>query len=93
MRALPRLNPSLLRSPRRQRRAARPPFSTVDSGSGLEPVDIAETRITDEEVQALHQVISELSDYIRRTAPGPGPGPEAMTLLIKAEQIVGLTSR
>jgi hypothetical protein len=63
----------------------------VDSGSGLEPVDIAETRITDEEVQALHQVISELSDYIRRTAPGPGP--EAMTLLIKAEQIVGLTSR
>lgn len=32
-------------------------FSMIDPQSVLELVEIAETRITDEEVQALHQVI------------------------------------
>jgi hypothetical protein len=55
----------------------------------LELVVIAETRITDEEVQALHQVITDLSNYIRRTVPAP----EAMELLRRAKQIVGVTTR
>jgi hypothetical protein len=52
-------------------------------------VEIVETRITDEEAQALHQVIADLGAYIRRTAPGP----DAMKLLVRARQIVGVTSR
>ena len=64
-------------------------FSIVDPGSVLELVEIAETRITDEEVQALHRVIADLSAYIRRTAPGP----DAMKLLTRAKQIVGVTTR
>jgi hypothetical protein len=54
----------------------------------LELVEIAETRIPDEEVQALHQVIAELGDYIRRTAPGP----EALEMLRRAKQVVGVTA-
>jgi hypothetical protein len=64
-------------------------FSLIDPQSVLELVEIAETRITDEEVQALHQVIFELGDYIRRTAPTP----EAMELLRRAKQIVGVTTQ
>jgi hypothetical protein len=64
-------------------------FSLIDPQSVLELVEIAETRITDEEVQALHQVIAELGDYIRRAAPGP----EAMELLLRARQVVGVTSK
>jgi hypothetical protein len=64
-------------------------FSIIDPQSVLELVEIAETRVTDEEVQALHQVIADLGDYIRRTAPGP----EAIALLRRAKQIVGVTSR
>jgi hypothetical protein len=64
-------------------------FSIVDPGSVLELVKIAETRITDEEVQALHQVITELGNYIRRTSPTP----EAMVLLLHAKQIVGITTQ
>lgn len=45
-------------------------FHIIDPRSVLELVEIAETRITDEVVQALHQVIAELGNYIRRTAPG-----------------------
>jgi hypothetical protein len=45
-------------------------FSLIDPQSVLELVEIAETRITDDEVQALHQVIAGLTNYIRRTAPG-----------------------
>ena len=45
-------------------------FSLIDPKSVLELVEIAETRITDEELKALHQVIAELGGYIRRTAQG-----------------------
>jgi hypothetical protein len=61
-------------------------FSLIDPQSVLE---LVETRITDEEAQALHRVIAELGDYIRRTAPGP----EAMELLRRAKQIVGVRLR
>ena len=64
-------------------------FSVIDPQSVLKLVEIAETRITDEEIQALHQIIAELGNYIRRTAPGP----EALELLIRAKQLVGLTTR
>ena len=64
-------------------------LSIIDPQSVLELVEIAETRITDEEVQALHQVIAELGDYIRRTAPGP----EAMRLLMRAKHIQRITTR
>jgi hypothetical protein len=64
-------------------------FSIIDPQSVLEMVEIAETRITDEEVQALHQVIADLSDYIRREAPRP----EGMSLLLRARMIVGVTKR
>ena len=64
-------------------------FSIVDPGSVLKLVQAAETAISDEEVQALHQVIAELGDYIRRAAPGP----DAMRLLLHAKRIVGVTSR
>jgi hypothetical protein len=63
-------------------------FSLIDPQSVLELVEIAETRITDEEVQALHQVIAELGDYIRRTAPGP----EADEVLLRARMVVGVTT-
>ena len=46
-------------------------FSIVDPGSMLELIQIAETRITGEEVAALHQVIGQLSDYIRTASPTP----------------------
>lgn len=63
-------------------------FSIVDPGSVLALVQIAETAISDEEGKALHQVIAELGDYIRRTAPGP----EADKVLLRARQIVGVTT-
>ncbi len=55
----------------------------------LEVVKIPETSIIDEEVEALHQVFADLSDFIRRTALTP----EAMELLRRAKQIVGVTTR
>ena len=64
-------------------------FSIVDPQSVLELVQIAETAISDEEVKALHVVIAELGDYIRRAAPSP----EAMNLLLHAKRIVGVTTR
>ena len=64
-------------------------FSLIGPQSVLELVEIAETRIAHEEVQALHQVIADLSDYIRRESPRP----EAMSLLLRARMVVGVTSR
>jgi hypothetical protein len=64
-------------------------FSIVDPGSVLELVQIAETRITDEEVEALHKVIGQLSDYLRRASPTP----EAMELVRHAKAVVGVTTR
>lgn len=61
----------------------------IDPQSVLDLIEIAETRITDDEIQALHQVIAALGDYIRRTAPGP----DAMKLLLHAKRIVSITSR
>jgi hypothetical protein len=71
------------------------PFNSIDAGGRCTQDMLGRYRrnvdaaITDEEVQALHQVIRELSDYIRRTAPAP----EAMELLRRAKQIVGVTTR
>lgn len=62
--------------------------SLVDPVSVLALIDIVERRITDEEIAALHQVINEMGDYIRTTAPGAGGN----ALLLRARQIVGLTS-
>jgi hypothetical protein len=64
-------------------------LSFIDPQSVLDLVEIPETRITDEEVQALHLVIAELGDYIRRTSPAP----EALELLRRAKPIVGITTR
>ena len=64
-------------------------FSIVDPRSVLDLVEIAETRITHEEVQALHQVIDQLSDYIRRTSLTP----EAIKLIRHAKAVVGVTMR
>ena len=61
-------------------------FSIVDPGSVLELVEIAQTRITNEEVEALHQGIGRPSDYICRMAPGL----EVDQLLLRARQLVGL---
>jgi hypothetical protein len=63
--------------------------SIVDPQSVLELVEFAEARLTDEEVNSLQQVITELSEFIRRTAPTP----EAMKLLLRARMVVGVTSR
>lgn len=64
-------------------------FSIVDPGSVLELIQIAETRITDEEVAALHKVIGQLSAYIRRASPTP----EAIELVRHAKAVVGVTTR
>jgi hypothetical protein len=64
-------------------------FSIVDPGSVLELVKIAETAISDEEVKALHQVIAELGDYIRRTTSDP----TSIAITRHAWMLVGLTSR
>jgi predicted Zn-dependent protease len=64
-------------------------FSIVDPGSVLELIELAETSITDEEVQALHTIIAEMGEYIRQSAPGP----QGDELLLRARQIVGVTSR
>jgi len=64
-------------------------FSIVDPGSVLELIQIAETRITDEEVEALRQAIGQLSDYIRRASPTP----EAIELVQHAKAVVGVTTR
>src|SRR4051794_19838749 len=62
-------------------------FSIIDPQSAL--IEIAAKRIIDEEAQSLHQVIAELGDYIRRTAPRP----EAEETLLRTRQIVSNTSR
>ena len=64
-------------------------FSVVDPGSVLELVEIAETRITDEEVQVLHQVIGELCACIRRSTADPA----SVELTRWARMVVGATKR
>jgi hypothetical protein len=61
----------------------------MDPHTALELVNIAETRITDEEVQALHQVIGQLSDYIHSALRTP----EAIELVRHAKAVVGVTER
>ena len=58
----------------------------IGSQSVLKLVEIADARITHEEFLALHQVIGQLGDYIRRTAPKP----EADKLLLPARQNVAV---
>ena len=62
--------------------------SVVDPVSVLTLIGLVEKQITDEEIAALHQVISELSSYIQSMAPAD----DADALLRRARQIVGLTS-
>jgi hypothetical protein len=64
-------------------------FSLIDPQSVLELVEIAETRITDEEVQAMHQVIAGLCDCIQRTKPDPA----SIELIRHARMMVGATTR
>lgn len=46
-------------------------FSIIDQAFGTRAGIDRRERITDEEVRAFHQVIAELVNYIRKTAPGP----------------------
>jgi hypothetical protein len=85
---------SQARSPRSLRYRKRPGdlagfFSLIDPQSVLELVEIAETRITDEEVQALHQVIAVLCDCIQRTTADPA----SIELTRHARMVVGATTR
>lgn len=64
-------------------------FSIVDPGSVLELIQIAETRITDEEVAALHQVIGHLCDFIQRNTADQ----EVAELVRQAKAVVGVTAR
>lgn len=64
-------------------------LSIVDLGSVLELIEIAESRITDDELLALHQVIGELCDFIGHNAPAV----KAFPLIQKARQIVSKTKR
>jgi hypothetical protein len=64
-------------------------FSLIDPQSVLELVEIAETRITDEEVKALHQVIAVLCDCIQRTTADPA----SIELTRHARMVVAVTTR
>jgi hypothetical protein len=55
-------------------------FSVVDPYSVLDLVQIAETRITDEEIQALHDVIAKMCDYIRQRNTDDKEGAELIRL-------------
>lgn len=64
-------------------------FSIVDPGSVLELIEIAESRITDEEVLALHQVINQLCDYVQRSTADK----EGVELVRHARAVVGVTTQ
>lgn len=64
-------------------------FSIIDPGSVLELIAIAETSITDEEVQALHQVISQLCDYVQRSTADK----EGAELVRHARAVVAVTTQ
>jgi hypothetical protein len=64
-------------------------FSIVDPHSVLDLVEIAETRITDEEVHALHRAIAALCDCIQRTTADPA----SIELTRHARMVVGATTR
>ena len=53
----------------------------------LELAEIAETRVMDKDIQAIHHGIAGMSDSSRQTATGP----KAMQLLIRTKQVVGLS--
>jgi hypothetical protein len=63
--------------------------AVMDPHTVLELVNIAETCITDEEVQALHQVIAVLCDCIQRTTADPA----SIELTRHARMVVGATTR
>lgn len=63
-------------------------FSLVDPGSVLKLIAIAETRITDEEVLALHQVIGQLCDFIQRNTADK----ESAELVRHARAVVCVTT-
>jgi len=64
-------------------------FSIVDPYSVLDLVQIAENRVTDEEIQALHDVIAKMSDYIRRNTDDK----EGAELIRLGRMMVGATTR
>jgi hypothetical protein len=60
-------------------------FSLIDPQSVLELVEIAETRITDEEVQAPHRAFGVLCGCIQRTTADPA----SIELTRHARMVVG----
>ena len=62
--------------------------SLVDPVSVLALIDMVENRITDEEIAALHQVISEMGNYIRAHAMNA----DAEALLLKARMLIGMVT-
>ena len=65
-------------------------FATiVDPQSVLDLIAVAEKHITNEELQSLHNVISDLTNFIRRTS---NCGIEATELLLKSKKVVEVTS-
>ena len=61
--------------------------SLVDPVSVLALIEMVEQQVTDEEIAALHQVIAEMSTYIRHNVPSL----DAEPLLRRAHQLVGMT--
>lgn len=64
-------------------------FSVVDPQSILDLIAVIESQITDEELQSLHNIIKDLTNFIRRTS---NCGIEATHLLLKSKQVVEVTS-
>jgi len=63
--------------------------SLMDPHTVLELVTIAETRISDEEILALHDVIAKMTDYIRRNTDDR----EGAALIRLGRLMVGATTR
>lgn len=63
--------------------------SIIDPQSVLDLIAVIERRITDEELQSLHNIITELTNFIRRSS---NCGMEVTELLLKSKQVVEVTS-
>lgn len=61
----------------------------LDPQSVLDVIAVIEKHITSEELQSLHNIITELTNFIRRSS---NCGIEATELLLKSKQVVEVTS-
>jgi hypothetical protein len=61
----------------------------IDPQSVLDLITVIERHITDEELQSLHNIITELTNFIRRSS---NCGMEVTELLLKSKQVVEVTS-